>query len=145
MKLYLVEMKSADGSEIFWKVGFTRHERVLDRFYRHGKVPLSQSSLEKLQQIAYRMLGYTHEPDFPYLVDVLHEVRLNRDVDPEIIEGELLGALTRARHLPKQYFSGQSECFIIDEEGRKLIAEYMNIRAAELNQPTLSPTQGAAP
>lgn len=127
MKLYLVRMKSRKGDEWFYKIGVTHHSDVRLRFTTFGTETVHDSDLPKFEKLKRSILGEKYI--FPYDLEVIHEVNFALELNAKRVEAEVLEVVRGQIVLPRQKFTGQTECFFADAAQIGLIIRHMSEEA----------------
>jgi len=124
-QLYLVRLFSRDGAESFYKIGVTGYDSRTRLNYGSTKVIDSKLSLrEKFDLILQK--NQTYVPDNPYAHEELHAVRYTLRGDALLAERELLARVSPYKYMPKNSFSGQTECFICEAQTLDVLIQAMD-------------------
>lgn len=124
MKLYLIQ-RSGSG-ETFLKVGVTRKSDPNDRHY-YGVTKVADADLplqEKVKRMLIDRQQYMDEGPYPKIRAILH-LEFEQESQALFLERSVIEYFVPIRYMPKQAFTGASECFIHSSENTDAIRAYL--------------------
>ena len=124
MKLYLFKMWNEKTRESFFKIGVTNNSVTEGRF-AFGKTKVIDSDIplnKKVERILKNKESYIS--DHPYQYQLIHQVTFKFDGEAYLAENELLKKINKYSYIPKNKFSGSTECFV---DNQKLIDKIVSV------------------